>query len=64
MRVQQNLEEKVNIAEEYPITQNDSIEAYIKSLPQVQTIEKYATKSAILKFETGIESVLLKAVDA
>ena len=63
VRVQQNLEEKVNIAEEYPITQNDSIEAYIKSLPQVQTIEKYATKSAILKFETGIESVLLKAVD-
>jgi len=63
VRVQQNLEEKVNITEEYPITQNDSVEAYIKSLPQVQTIEKYATKSAILKFETGIESVLLKAVD-
>ena len=63
VRVQQNLEEKVNIAEEYPITQNDSVEAYLKSLPQVQTVEKYATKSAILKFETGIESVLLKAVD-
>ena len=63
VRVQQNLEEKVNISEEYPITQNDSVEAYLRSLPQVQTVEKYATKSAILKFETGIESVLLKAVD-
>ncbi len=63
VRVQQNLEEKVNIAEEYPITQNDTVERYIRSLPAVQSVEKYATKSAILKFETGIESVLLKGVD-
>lgn len=63
VRVQQNLEEKVNIAEEYPINQNDTVETYIRSLPAVQSVEKYATKSAILKFETGIESVLLKGVD-
>ena len=63
VRVQQSLGEKVNIAEEYPITQNDTVENYIRSLPAVQTVEKYATKSAILKFETGIESVLLKGVD-
>ena len=63
VRVQQNLEEKVNTAEEYPITQNDSVENYLKTLPAVQTVEKYATKSAILKFETDIESVLLKGVD-
>ncbi len=63
IRVQQSLDEKVNIAEEYPITQNDSVEQYLRSLPQVQTVEKFATKSAILKYETGIESVLLKGVE-
>ncbi len=63
VRVQQNLDAKVNIAEEYPITQNDSVEHYLRSLPQVQTVEKFATKSAILKYETGIESVLLKGVE-
>lgn len=63
VRVQQSLDEKVNIAEEYPITKNDSVEQYLRNLPQVQTVEKFATKSAILKYETGIESVLLKGVE-
>jgi lipoprotein-releasing system permease protein len=63
VRVQQDLDNKVNIAEEYPILENDSVAQYLKKLPQVLTVEKFATKSAILKFETGIESVLLKGVD-
>ena len=63
VRVQQSLDEKVSIAEEYPIAANDSIERYLKSIPDVQTVEKYATKSAILKYGTDIESVLLKGID-
>jgi lipoprotein-releasing system permease protein len=63
VRVQQSLDEKVSIAEEFPIAENDSVENYLNALPQVQTVEKYASKSAILKHETDIESVLLKGID-
>lgn len=63
VRVQQTLEDKANAAEELPIQENDSIEKLLLKIPEVQSVEKYATKSAILKYETDIESVLLKGVD-
>lgn len=63
VRVQQSLADKVSIAEEYPIAENDTVVNYLKSLAQVKSVEKYATKSALLKYESDIESVLLKGVD-
>jgi lipoprotein-releasing system permease protein len=64
IRVQQSIEDKVSLSEEYPIHQNDSVENYLAALPQVQSVEKFATKSALIKYKTDIESVFLKGISS
>jgi lipoprotein-releasing system permease protein len=64
IRVQQDLENKVSIAEEYPIAQNETVEQNLKKIPEIKSVERYATKSAILKYKNEIESVLLKGIDS
>jgi lipoprotein-releasing system permease protein len=64
IRVQQDLENKVSIAEEYPIAQNITVENNLKKIPEIKSVERYATKSAILKYKNEIESVLLKGIDS
>jgi lipoprotein-releasing system permease protein len=64
IRVQQDIADKENTAEETGIYQNDTVETFLKKQPQVIYVERYATKSAIIKGGGNIESILLKGIDA
>ncbi len=64
IHVQQNIDNRVSIAEQSPIIKNDTVEKIIQQLPQVKTMERYATKSVILTYGTDIESILLKGIDS
>jgi len=64
IHVQQDIENRVSIAEEYPITKNDTVEKTIREIPLVKTVERYATKSVILTYGTDIESILVKGIDS
>ena len=64
IRVLQDVENKTSIAEDYPIYRNDTVEYNLKKIPEIKSVERFATKSAIIKKENEIESVLLKGVDS
>jgi lipoprotein-releasing system permease protein len=64
IRVQQDIEEKATIAEEYPILSSDTVEYNLKKIPEIKSVERFATKAATIKFKAEIENVLLKGIDS
>lgn len=55
---------RISIAEETPIYRTDSVTSLIDSMPEIKSIQAYATKNAILKTSENIEGVLFKGVEA
>ncbi|MBS1512143.1 MAG: ABC transporter permease [Bacteroidetes bacterium] len=64
IRVQQDRDNKGNIGEEYPITQNDTVERNLRKVPEIKSVERFATKTAMLRHGSDIESVILKGIDS
>jgi lipoprotein-releasing system permease protein len=56
--------QRVSIAEETPIIRNDSITNLLKTIPEIKTLQAYATKNAILKTSENIEGALFKGVES
>jgi lipoprotein-releasing system permease protein len=63
IRVQQYSTNRGSIAEELPISQNDTVLRMLHSNPEILTTQAFATKNAIVRSQEGIEGVLLKGVE-
>jgi len=64
LRIQEKQPYKALIAEEIPISKNDTLVSEIRQYPGVQSIHPFATKYATLKTREDIEGVLLKGLDS
>ena len=63
IRIQSFESARVSIAEEIPIRKNDSINRLRSINPEIDHIQAFATKNAILKTSETIEGVLFKGVE-
>jgi len=62
IRVQYAAPNRAAIAEELPMTQNDTVLSQLHANKEVRSVSTFATKNAILRSKEGIEGVLLKGV--
>jgi lipoprotein-releasing system permease protein len=63
VRLQQYEPNKALVAEESPLLKNDTVVRLLKNLPKIQSIQAFATKSAVLQQKTNIEGILFKGVE-
>jgi len=54
---------KALVAEESPLEKNDTVINALKATPEIETIQTFATKSAVLQQQTNIEGILFKGVE-
>jgi lipoprotein-releasing system permease protein len=63
IRIQQYEVDKSMMAEELPITSNDTVIKIIRQTSGIETVQTFATKSAVLEKNKNIEGVLLKGIE-
>jgi lipoprotein-releasing system permease protein len=63
VRLQEYEPGKALVAEETPLNKNDTVVNMVKATPEVETIQAFATKSAVLQQKTNIEGILFKGVE-
>jgi lipoprotein-releasing system permease protein len=64
VRIQDKNPNRAVIAEEIPITRNDSLVEKIKHQPHIKSIHAFGTKYAILKTKNEIEGISVKGLDS
>ena len=63
IRLQEYEPNKALVAEETPLKKNDTTIQFLQSFPEIETIQSFATKSAVLQQKTNIEGILFKGVE-
>ncbi len=64
IRVQHYEPDKSMVAEEVPITKNESVLQTIKKTDGVKIVQSFATKSAVIEKNKNIEGIQLKGIEA
>ena len=54
---------KALVAEETPLKKNSEVISILKTVPDITTVQTFATKSAVLQKQSNIEGVLFKGVE-